>query len=158
MVLRPMIEVVSVYHSRGWWGRSRSQLRNQVRARSLSVPPRSAIPCLGVQTSCRKLESNLPALLKDLCVAGREVQGMLGREPWVELMRVLDVLELVEDPTDRSLKRHKPFFHMKSCASILTLTHMNQDFHVAIFCATTKTAKTFLVLIRGIAPMPQCPF
>ena len=60
---------------------------------------------LGVQASCRKLESNLPALLKDLCVAGREVQGMLGREPWVELMRVLDVLELVEDPTDRSLKK-----------------------------------------------------
>jgi hypothetical protein len=25
-----MIEVVSVYHSRGWWGRTRSQLRKQV--------------------------------------------------------------------------------------------------------------------------------
>jgi hypothetical protein len=44
---------------------------------------------------CRKLEPNLAALLKDLCVAGREVQGMLGREPGVELMAVLDVMEPV---------------------------------------------------------------
>jgi hypothetical protein len=48
-----------------------------------------------VHALCRKLEPNLAALLKDLCVAGREVQGMLGREPGVELMAVLDVLEPV---------------------------------------------------------------
>jgi DNA primase len=50
----------------------------------------------GVQALCRKLEPNLAALLKDLCVAGREVQGMLERDPAVELMAVLDVLEPVE--------------------------------------------------------------
>jgi hypothetical protein len=46
-----------------------------------------------VQALCRKLEPNLAALLKDLCVAGREVQGMLGRDPGAELMAVMDVLE-----------------------------------------------------------------
>jgi hypothetical protein len=43
----------------------------------------------------QELEPNLAALLKDLCAAGREVQGMLGWEPGVELMAVLDVLEPV---------------------------------------------------------------
>ena len=57
-------------------------------------PEQDPLPA-GVHALCRKLEPNLAALLKDLCVAGREVQGMLGREPGVELMAVLDVLEPV---------------------------------------------------------------
>ncbi|MEB3167969.1 MAG: CHC2 zinc finger domain-containing protein [Synechococcaceae cyanobacterium] len=55
----------------------------------------------GVQALCRKLEPNLAALLKDLCVAGREVQGMLERDPAVELMAVMDVLEPVGESTKR---------------------------------------------------------
>ncbi len=51
----------------------------------------------GVQALYRKLEPNLAALLKDLCVSGRKVQGMLGRDPGVELMAVMDVLEPVGD-------------------------------------------------------------
>jgi hypothetical protein len=59
------------------------------------VPPEQDPLPAGVQALCRKLEPNLAALLKDLCVAGREVQGMLGRDPGVELMAVMDVLEPV---------------------------------------------------------------
>ena len=59
----------------------------------LGLPPEQDPLPAGVHALCRKLEPNLAALLKDLCVAGREVQGMLGREPGVELMAVLDVVE-----------------------------------------------------------------
>jgi hypothetical protein len=59
------------------------------------VPPEQDPLPAGVQALCRRLEPNLAALLKDLCVAGREVQGMLGRDPGVELMAVMDVLEPV---------------------------------------------------------------
>jgi DNA primase len=61
------------------------------------VPPEQDPLPAGVQALCRKLEPNLAALLKDLCVAGREVQGMLGRDPGVELMAVMDVLEPVKE-------------------------------------------------------------
>jgi DNA primase len=61
------------------------------------VPPEQDPLPAGVQALCQKLEPNLAALLKDLCVAGREVQGMLGRDPGVELMAVMDVLEPVRE-------------------------------------------------------------
>ena len=59
------------------------------------LPPEQDPLPAGVQALCRRLEPNLAALLKDLCVAGREVKGMLGRDPGVELMAVMDVLEPV---------------------------------------------------------------
>jgi DNA primase len=63
------------------------------------IPPEQDPLPLGVQALCRRLEPELAALLNDLCLAGREVQGMVVRDPGVELMAVMDVLEPVGEVT-----------------------------------------------------------
>jgi hypothetical protein len=68
-----MIEVVSVYHSRGWWGRSRSQLRNQDNVWSNQLKPQLAQIAQPLLSSVTQRLEEIHHVMAGLGTASREL-------------------------------------------------------------------------------------